>query len=313
MSRDFFSHDEPHSLLSSMDWTLETIETLFSLTDALRKAPPDVCRRILRDVPTALLFFEPSTRTLGSFSLAAKRLGSPSFVLPLGYSSVEKGESMVDTLLNMAHMGYRLLVVRLKEEGLLAQCSNQLPKGVALINAGEGALAHPSQALGDLYALRQHRRTLSGLKCAVIGDVMHSRVARSYLDLLPKMGVSDIRLVGPEALIPQSLLGKQIKHYASLEAGLAGADVVLCLRLQKERLAETIDYDARYCFSLAHLALCASDVDVLHPGPIMRGVDVSDEVLLSPHARFFDQVQWGMWVRMAMMVSAMGLSADLLA
>lgn len=300
---------KPKSILSIDDISKETILHLFNMTDRLIASDPKTYNTCLQDHGVAHLFFEPSTRTLSAFHLAAGRLGAHSFVLAADHSSRQKGESIEDTLLNMAHMGYQTLIVRLEETNILTRCLATLPDHVALINAGEGHLHHPSQALGDAYTIQQKKNDWPHLNVAIVGDIQHSRVARSHLTLLRKLGVANITLIGPQDLVPKDLMKQHNAQYSDdLAAGLRDADVVLCLRLQRERLKTNVDTEhyAQFQLTPEHLKHCAPDVMLLHPGPIMAGVEIDPALYHHPSAHMLEQVRLGVWMRMAMMLHASG-------
>ena len=261
-------------------------------------------RDALRGRTLINLFFEDSTRTRTSFELAGKRLGADVLNMSVSTSSVNKGETLLDTAATLNAMHCDLLVVRHDQSGapnLLAQKVSS-----AVINAGDGTHEHPTQALLDALTIRRHRGRLQGLTVAICGDVLHSRVARSNIHLLTTMG-SYVRVVGPPTLIPAQAdrLGVEVFH--SMEEGLRGADVVMMLRLQKERMTRGLVPSAReyfrfYGLDAAKLARAKPDALVMHPGPMNRGVEIDSAVADDPaHSVIKEQVEMGVAVRMAVL------------
>ncbi|MGI8706284.1 MAG: aspartate carbamoyltransferase catalytic subunit [Sphingomicrobium sp.] len=242
------------------------------------------------------LFYENSTRTLMSFSVAAHRLGAGVVTLPVEYSSVKKGESLEDTSRTLNAMRPDLLVVRHRENGAPARVAEIADCPV--INAGDGTNEHPTQALLDALTLRARFGKLDGLKVAICGDVNHSRVARSNIKLLQRLG-AQIRLAGPEKLVPDDL------DTMSVDEAIAGADVVMMLRVQRERLGEDLgdapgEYLERYGLTRERLERAAPDAVVMHPGPMNRGVEIEDSVADDPQRSLIAvQVEYGVAVRMA--------------
>ena len=261
-------------------------------------------RDALRGRTLINLFFEDSTRTRTSFELAGKRLGADVLNMSVSTSSVNKGETLLDTAATLNAMHCDLLVVRHDQSGapnLLAQKVSS-----AVINAGDGTHEHPTQALLDALTIRRHRGRLQGLTVAICGDVLHSRVARSNIHLLTTMG-SYVRVVGPPTLIPAQAdrLGVEVFH--AMEEGLRGADVVMMLRLQKERMTRGLVPSAReyfrfYGLDAAKLARAKPDALVMHPGPMNRGVEIDSAVADDPaHSVIKEQVEMGVAVRMAVL------------
>lgn len=268
----------------------------------------------------AHLFFEPSTRTLLSFELAAKRLGWFSLTPHLAFSSLVKGETITDMIQTIAAIGVRTFVIRHAENGMMTSVLSAMPAGCHLINAGEGSLQHPTQGLLDLLTIQQSclvhdTEHWGSLRVAIIGDVRHSRVAHSLVDGLTIMGVSDIRLIAPAVLLPEgSTFGSNVVCTTDIQHGLCDADVVVCLRLQKERMPEgwfmpECDFYAEYGLTTQRLKIAKKDAIVLHPGPINRDVEISSAVADGPQSRILQQVTNGVVVRMAVleaMVSGIG-------
>jgi aspartate carbamoyltransferase catalytic subunit len=261
-------------------------------------------RDLLRGRTLINLFYEDSTRTRTSFELAGKRLGADVINMSVSTSSVNKGETLLDTAATLNAMRCDLLVVRHDQSGapnLLAQKVSS-----AVINAGDGTHEHPTQALLDALTLRRRRGSLQGLMVAICGDVLHSRVARSNIHLLGTMGCR-VRVIGPPTLIPAAAASLGVEVFHDMEAGLAGADVVMMLRLQRERMSRGLVPSAREYFRFfgldaAKLAWAKPDALVMHPGPMNRGVEIDSAVADDPvHSVIAEQVEMGVAVRMAVL------------
>ena len=264
--------------------------------------------RELAGMTVANLFFEPSTRTRASFDLAGRRLGAHVINLDTQSSSRVKGETMLDTIYTLEAMNTDVFVIRDSEAGLPEFIIDHVADHVSVISAGEAHVSHPTQGLLDALTIRTHKRRFAGLKVAIVGDIKHSRVARSAARVLHTLGTTDLRLVAPAPLLPaeDELAGAQ--RYTRIEDGIAGADVVMMLRIQKERMAQAAslddaDYFARYGLTAARLAGAAPDVLVMHPGPMNRGVEIASEVADGPHSVIREQVNNGVAVRMAVLAS----------
>ncbi|HVI25946.1 MAG TPA: aspartate carbamoyltransferase catalytic subunit [Xanthomonadaceae bacterium] len=264
-------------------------------------------REVLAGKAVCTLFFEPSTRTRSSFLLAAQRLGADTLVFDASTSSTSKGETATDTLKTIEAMGVHGFVVRHKVDGAVAALAEVAAPGTALLNAGDGRSAHPTQGLLDMLTLRQAKgEDFSRLKVLIVGDVRHSRVARSDLHALRTLGVGEIRVCGPESLLPQddTLAGCVVGD--DFDAALEGVDAVMMLRLQRERMVEGLvssldGYHADYGLTAARLRRAAPDAVVLHPGPMNRGVEITDEVADGPQSLVLRQVANGVAVRMAVL------------
>jgi len=265
---------------------------------------------LLRGKTVVNLFFENSTRTRTTFELAAKRLSADVINLNIATSATSKGESLLDTLQNLEAMQSDMFVVRHQDSGAPHFIAEHCSPNVAIINAGDGRHAHPTQAMLDMLTIRRHKGQFEGLKVAIVGDILHSRVARSELHALKTLGVEDIRLVGPKTLVPEFFrdMGANICH--DLKAGLEDVDVVVMLRLQKERMAGALlpsesEFYRLYGLTEESLSWAKPDAIVMHPGPINRGVEISSEVADGDRAVILDQVTNGIAVRMAVMSMAM--------
>jgi aspartate carbamoyltransferase catalytic subunit len=294
--------------------TLEGLprETLCRLIDragqirdaALGRTPR---RQVLDGTTVCTLFFEPSTRTRSSFHIAAQRLGADVLNFDASTSSTRKGETARDTLRNLEAMGVRGFIVRHADDGAVAALAGEAGEGTALINAGDGRSAHPTQGLLDVLTIRQAKGAdFSRLKVLMVGDVKHSRVARSDLHALRTLGAGEIRVCGPQSLLPDdgTLAGCEVGQ--DVDAMLEGVDVVMMLRLQRERMEEGLvasleDYHRDYGLTTTRVARAAKDAVVLHPGPINRGVEITDEVADGPQSLVLRQVSNGVAIRMAVL------------
>lgn len=263
----------------------------------------------LNNTILANLFFEPSTRTRCSFELAARYLGANVINLDTQASAHQKGETLFDTVNNLAAMGVELFAIRHPDSGIPEIIANQVTDNIHIINAGDGCHAHPTQALGDMLTLQQHQPDFSKLKIAIIGDIAHSRVARSQIQALSALGAGEIRLIAPNAFMPTDLDQLPVTAHNDLASGLNGANVIITLRIQKERIKESnaISFEAfahEYGINEANLARCnpADDFIILHPGPINRGIELSSTLADHPkHSRILKQVRNGIAARMAVL------------
>ena len=274
-----------------------------------RRMNPNNPRPLLRGSRILLLFYEASTRTRSSFEIAAKSLGAMTTLVLSSGSSIEKGESLLDTAYTLRAVGADIIVIRHPNAGAAQLMAEHLD--IPVINAGDGMHEHPSQALLDAYTILKHRKTLKGLQVAIVGDIFHSRVARSAVHLLTKFGAK-ITLCGPLEFLPElaSTLAPALRITRSVEEAVHGADVVMVLRVQKERLAGTKislqDYIARYQMTMARLKLARRDALLMHPGPIIRGLELSWDVADCPQSVIVEEVRNGVPVRMAILAKALG-------
>ena len=274
-----------------------------------RKMNPQRARPLLRGKRVLLLFYEASTRTRTSFEIAAKALGATTTLVLSSGSSVEKGESLLDTAYTLRAIGADVIVVRHPNAGAPHLMASHLD--IPVINAGDGMHEHPTQALLDAYTILRHKRKIEGLQVAIIGDVYHSRVARSAIHLLSKFGAK-IVLCGPPELLPElaTTLAPGIRISRSCEEAVRGADVVTVLRVQRERLAglkvNLQDYIARYQMTIPRLRLAKNDALLMHPGPIIRGLELTWEVADCPQSVIVEEVKNGVPVRMAVLARAAG-------
>jgi aspartate carbamoyltransferase catalytic subunit len=297
------------------DFTREEMETVFETADAMREVLGRQIPRVpaLRGVAVATLFYEASTRTRASFELAGKMLGADVINLSATGSSVEKGETLVDTVRTLRAVGTDVLVMRHSSSGAPYLAAREA--GAAVINAGDGLHAHPTQALLDIYTLRKRLGDLRGRRVAIVGDVLHSRVARSNLWGLAAMGV-EVVLCGPPTLLPSAYLRSRdgavgelmppARVEFELDEALAGVDAVMALRLQAERqrgglLASLREYSKRYEITTSRLAVASPNVLVMHPGPMNEGVEIAPNVAHGARSLVEEQVSNGVAVRMALL------------
>ncbi len=299
--------------------TLEGLprETLLRLLDRAGQirdtALGRTCKRnSLVGTTICTLFFEPSTRTRSSFQIAGQRLGADIVNFEASTSSARKGETALDTLRNLEAMGVRGFVVRHAEDGAAEMLAAHAGEGTTLINAGDGRSAHPTQGLLDALTIRQAKGSdFSRLKVLIVGDVKHSRVARSDLHALRTLGAGEIRVCGPQALLPDDDTLRGCAVGADFDAMLDGVDVVMMLRLQRERMEEGLvasldDYHRDFGLTAQRLRRAVPDAVVLHPGPINRGIEITDEVADGPQSLVLRQVSNGVAVRMAVLETLLG-------
>ena len=263
------------------------------------------------------LFFEPSTRTRVSFELAARRLGMTVINIELDRSSSSKGESLEDTASTLAAMGVGAIIVRHPETGRCHRLAAALPPGLRLLNAGDGSGHHPSQALLDLACLKRAGIDVRDRVIAIIGDVRHSRVARSGLALLRRCGAAELRIAGPDSLMPEALPAG-VSRAASLDEAVRDADVIMMLRVQHERMdqqawPDPASYHARWGLQTHHLALARPGCRVLHPGPINRGMEIGSGVADGPQSLILEQVRMGVYARTAIFEWLFGLDGSTVA
>jgi aspartate carbamoyltransferase catalytic subunit len=278
---------------------LETAESFLEIsTRKIKKVPT------LRGKTIINLFYEASTRTRTSFEIAGKRLSADTINISASTSSVVKGETLIDTARNLEAMNPDVIVIRHSAAGaphLLASLVKQ-----SIINAGDGAHEHPTQALLDIMTIKEHKGKISGLKVAIIGDIEHSRVARSNIYGLSKMG-AQVVLAGPATMLPRYIEQMGVKVYTKLEDAITNADVVMMLRIQLERQKQSLfpslrEYSQHYCLNRNNIKLARKDVIVMHPGPINRGVEISPDIADDPSCSvILDQVNKGVAVRMALL------------
>jgi aspartate carbamoyltransferase catalytic subunit len=284
------------------------VTEMAALLKHARRMNPVQPKPLLRGKRVLLLFYEASTRTRSSFEIAAKSMGAMTTLVLSSGSSIEKGESLLDTGYTLEAVGADVLVIRHPAAGAPLMIARHLK--IPVINAGDGMHEHPSQALLDAYTILAHKKKLQGLKIVILGDIYHSRVARSAIHLLTKFG-SHLTLCGPPELLPElaTCLAPRLEIARTAEDAIRGADVVMVLRLQKERLAgmkvQLEDYVARYQMTMARLRLAKRDALVMHPGPIIRGLELTWEVADCPQSVIVEEVRNGVRVRMAILARAL--------
>ena len=287
---------------------LEAAEILKILKFA-RRMNPDKPRPLLKGKRVVLIFYEASTRTRTSFELAAKLLGAHTILIQAAGSSIEKGESLLDTGYTVRALGADVIIIRHPNAGAPQVMARHID--IPVINAGDGLHEHPSQALLDAYTILRNKKKFSGLQIAIVGDIFHSRVARSACHLLSKFGAKVI-LCGPPELAPDiaATLAPGVRVTRHIEDALRGTDVIMLLRVQKERLAgmkmDLPDYIARYQMTAARLKTAKKDAIVMHPGPIIRGLELTSEIADGAQARILEEVKNGVPTRMAILARAVG-------
>ncbi|AXK71384.1 aspartate carbamoyltransferase catalytic subunit [Lysobacter sp. TY2-98] len=294
-----------HHLLTLDGLPRATVVGLLDRAQHFADTPGD--SHALRGVAVCTLFFEPSTRTRMSFQLAAQRLGAHVLNFDVSTSSARKGETALDTMRNLEAMGVRGFIVRHHDDGAVARLAEAARHDTALLNAGDGRSNHPTQGLLDMLTLRQAKGDdFSSMRIAIVGDVKHSRVARSDLHALRALGAGDIRVCGPASLLPDDDTLADCNVTQDVDAAIDGADAVMTLRLQRERMEDGLvdsleDYHRHYGITAERLRRAAPDAVVMHPGPINRGVEITDEVADGPRSLILRQVANGVAVRMAVL------------
>ena len=284
---------------------LDTADSLIEVGERNIKKVP-----LLRGKTVVNLFFEASTRTRSTFELAAKRLSADVLNLDINTSATSKGESLSDMLRNLEAMASDMFVVRHASSGAAHFIAESVTPGVAIVNAGDGWHAHPTQAMLDMLTIRQNKGQFEGLKVAIVGDILHSRVARSQIRALNTLGVDEVRVIAPNTLLPKNVESLDVTVYNNMDEGLKDLDVIIMLRLQRERMQGALlpseqEYFQLYGLTRERLALAKPDAIVMHPGPINRGVEIESEVADGEQSVILDQVTNGIAVRMAVMSMAM--------
>jgi aspartate carbamoyltransferase catalytic subunit len=284
---------------------LDLAESFVGMTDGRIKKIP-----LLRGKSIVNLFFENSTRTRTTFELAAKRLSADVLSMSIATSSTSKGESLLDTIRNLEAMYVDMFVVRHGISGAAHFIAQHTAPHISVINAGDGQHAHPTQAMLDMFTIRQIKKDFSPLRVAIVGDILHSRVARSNIQALNTLGVAEVRVIAPKTLLPAQVetMGVTVSH--SLADGLKDIDVIIMLRLQKERMSSALlPSESEYfkCFGLTEerLKIAKPDAIVMHPGPINRGVEIDSLVADGPQSVILKQVSNGIAIRMSIMAMAM--------
>ena len=284
-----------------IDHILDTAETFLSVNDREVKKVP-----LLRGKSVFNLFFENSTRTRTTFEIAAKRLSADVLNLDIARSSTAKGESLLDTIANLSAMHADMFVVRHSESGAPYLIAQHCAPHVHVVNAGDGRHAHPTQGLLDMYTIRHYKKDFTGLTVAIVGDIVHSRVARSDIHALTTLGVPEVRVVDPKTLVPGDLKEMGVRVCHDMKEGIRDADVVIMLRLQNERMSGALlpsagEFFKNFGLTPEKLAHAKPDAIVMHPGPINRGVEIDSAVADGKQSVILPQVTFGIAVRMAVM------------
>lgn len=292
----------------SRELLTEILDTADSFVDMSAKQVKKV--PLLRGKTVVNLFFEASTRTLSTFELAAKRLSADVLNLNISTSSTSKGETLKDTLMTLHAMHSDMFVVRHSSSGAAHFIAEHVTPDVAVINAGDGRHAHPTQAMLDMLTIRQAKGDFTPLTVAIVGDILHSRVARSQIHALRTLGVHEIRVIAPNTLLPRNIEALGVKVFTNMQEGIKDVDVVMMLRLQKERMNSALlpsesEFYKLYGLTMDKLQLAKPDAVVMHPGPINRGVEIASSVADGDRSLILDQVTNGIAVRMAVMSMAM--------
>lgn len=301
--RHFLSLDGlPRELLTEI---LDTADSFLEVgARAVKKVP------LMRGMTVCNVFFENSTRTRTTFELAAKRLSADVITLNVSTSSTSKGETLTDTLRTLEAMAADMFVMRHADSGAAHFVAEHVSPNVAIINGGDGRHAHPTQGMLDMLTIRRHKGDFSQLKVAIVGDILHSRVARSNMIALKTLGCPDIRVIAPKTLLPIGLEQYGVNVYHNIEQGLKDVDVIIMLRLQRERMRSGLlpsesEFYRLFGLSEQRLALAHPEAIVMHPGPINRGVEIDSSVADSPRAMILNQVTYGIAVRMAVLSMTM--------
>ncbi|GAB4194116.1 MAG: aspartate carbamoyltransferase catalytic subunit [Wenzhouxiangellaceae bacterium] len=302
----------PHLLdIASLDE--HDVHTLISLCHHFERHGPTP---LLTGKTVAILFFEASTRTRVSFELALRRLGAEVVIIQGAGSSATKGETLQDTMLTLAAMDVDAIILRHPESGTAAELARTAPDGMAIINAGDGAHEHPSQALIDAYTLHSAGIGIPGSILTIVGDLRHSRVARSNIALWHLLGAAEIRIAGPAAFLPEQLPPGPVKVFTRFDDALPDSDAIMMLRIQRERMSginlpDRSTYHNEWGLSPQRLQLTPAHCRVLHPGPLNRGVEIDSSVADGDRSLIIHQVRSGVYMRMAILVSVLLASTDL--
>jgi len=280
---------------------LDTAKSFMSVTaQEVKKVP------LLRGKAIFNLFFEPSTRTRTTFEIAAKRLSADVVNLNIATSSQTKGETLLDTVANLTAMHADMFIVRHSQSGAAHLIARHVGPGIHVINAGDGRHAHPTQALLDMFTIRHYKGGFNRLRVAIVGDILHSRVARSEIHALTTLGVPEVRVIGPRTLLPRQVEKLGVQVYHDMTAGLEDVDVIIMLRLQQERMSGALlpsagEFFKSYGLTPEKLARARADAIVMHPGPMNRGIEIDSAVADGRQSVILPQVTFGIAVRMAVM------------
>lgn len=315
MNPQIDDHGQLRHLLTIQGLNAENIHAILDRAESFVSRPGSGPRTSaeLKGRTIVNLFFEASTRTRSAFELAGKRLSADVLNMDVATSSTSKGETLLDTLKTLEAMDVDMFIVRHQASGAAQFIADQVRPGVAILNAGDGRHAHPTQALLDVFTIRRHKPAFHKLSVAIVGDILHSRVARSEIRALRALGVKDLRVIGPSTLLPAGLSDLGAQPEIDMDRGIEGADVIIMLRLQKERMSghflpSADEFYQRYGLTQARLATAKPDALVMHPGPINRGVEIESRVADGPQSVILQQVNHGVAVRMAIMSMILGQS-----
>jgi aspartate carbamoyltransferase catalytic subunit len=289
---------------------LDTAESFTSVTERSVKKVP-----ILRGKTVANLFFEASTRTRSTFELAAQRLSADILNLNISTSATVKGESLLDTLHNLEAMQIDMFVIRHQDSGSAHFFAQHVGPDVSVLNAGDGQHEHPTQAMLDMFTIRRHKKAFEPLSVAIVGDIKHSRVARSQIHALNLLNVGEIRAIAPRTLMPEQADQLGVRVYEDFNEGIRDVDVIIMLRLQKERMTSALlpsekEYYQQFGLTSKRLALAKPDAIVMHPGPANRGIEIESAVMDGSQSVILQQVTFGIAVRMAVMSMIASHSAE---
>ena len=289
---------------------LDTAESFTSVTErSIKKVP------ILRGKTVANLFFESSTRTRSTFELAAQRLSADILNLNIDTSATVKGESLLDTIHNLEAMQIDMFVIRHQDSGSAHFFAQHVSPGVSVLNAGDGQHEHPTQAMLDMFTIRRHKQQFEGLTVAIVGDIKHSRVARSQIHALNLLNTGQIRVIAPRTLLPEMAETLGVQVYQDFNQGIRDVDVIIMLRLQKERMTGALlpsekEFFHQFGLTAERLKLARPDAIVMHPGPANRGIEIESSVMDGSQSVILQQVTYGIAVRMAVMSMIAAHTAD---
>jgi aspartate carbamoyltransferase catalytic subunit len=293
-------------LISINDLSQKNIKSIFKKASSIEALNPKKKAKILQGKTIVNLFFENSTRTLISFELAAKNLGAKVITVDLQKSSTQKGETLKDTIKTIEAMGVDAFIIRHSENNIINEVAGYVNPNTKIINAGDGNNQHPSQALLDLYTILEHKKEIKSLKVSIIGDIKHSRVANSLIDILTKAGNSNIHIYGPKTLLPNNI--NYVNVSDTLNQALENADVVVMLRIQKERIESLCDIDFNnyhrdYGIDRDKIKLCKPDCIIMHPGPFNREIEISSDLADNPPSLILQQVKNGVIIRQSILAN----------
>ena len=293
--------DDEKKLIHFLNIENLSAQHIFEILDLADK----VESKSLNGRTVASLFFEPSTRTKTTFELASKRLGADFINIDIANSSTSKGESILDMIKTLEAMQCNMFIVRHGTSGIPHYIAKEVGDRISVINAGDGTNAHPTQAMLDMYTIKKYKGEFHNLSIAIVGDILHSRVAKSLIESLNILNVEKINVIGPDNLMPKNIDKLNVTYFNNLEEGISDTDVIIMLRLQKERMHEAListdDYYKEFGLTKSKIKNAKKDVIVMHPGPINRGIEIDSNVADGPNSVILDQVSAGVSIRMAIM------------